>query len=185
MPSTPISRLERDHRYLRWIASFNLLKGLLLLGGAVWILQFLHTDVDTVVGNWMAALRFDLENRYIVKLLERLDLVTDRQLKQLSGLTFFYAGLFLTEGTGLLFRQQWAKYLTLAVTTSFIPLDMQELSRPSRIPTLALLAINIAIAWFLAANLRRDRGPAGVRNLLTDRLPSGAGKSQKAEVSPT
>lgn len=157
MPTKTSPQLDRDARYLRWIASFNLLKGLLLLAIAVGILKFLHKDIDAIVGNWMAALQFDLDNRHIARLLDRLDLVTDRQIKQLSGLTFAYAGVFLTEGAGLLLRQKWAKYMTLVVAASFIPLELFETIRHFGWPILAVLITNIAIAAFLVANLRHER----------------------------
>lgn len=157
MSITNSPQLERDARYLRWIASFNLLKGILLLAIAVGILRFLHKDIDAIVGNWMAALRFDLENRHVARLLERLDVVTDRQIKQLSGLTFAYAGIFLTEGAGLLLRQKWAKYMTILVTSSFVPLELFETIRHFGWPILVVLATNVVIVGFLLANLRHER----------------------------
>lgn len=172
--STPtLTRPEdRDARYLRWIGSFNLLKGVGLIVLAFGLLKFLHQDVDAIVGRWMCALRFDIENRHIAALLERLDLVTDRQLKQLSGVTFVYAGLFLTEGTGLLLRQRWAKYFTIAMTASFVPIEIFETLRKFGFIKLAILASNAAIVWFLVANLRRDKRrapePAGSAGTLAD-----------------
>jgi uncharacterized membrane protein (DUF2068 family) len=158
MPTPTLTRLEdRDARYLRWIGGFNLLKGIGLVVLAFGLLRFLHKDVDVIVGNWISALRFDIENPHIAALLEKLDLVTDRQLKQLSGVTFVYAGLFLTEGTGLLLRQRWAKYFTVAMTASFVPIELFETLRHFGFLKLALLAANIAIVWFLVANLRRDK----------------------------
>jgi uncharacterized membrane protein (DUF2068 family) len=157
MSTTATPQLDRDARYLRWIAGFNLLKGILLFAFAVGVLRFLHKDIDEIVGSWMAALRFDLENRHIARLLERLDLVTDRQLKQLSGVTFAYAGVFLTEGVGLLLRQTWAKYMTLLVASSFVPLELFETIRHFGWPILMVLATNVAIVGFLIANLRHVR----------------------------
>ena len=154
---TPTSLEDRDARYLRWIASFNLFKGICLLALAFGILRFLHKDVDVIVGNWMSALRFDLDSPPIAAFLEKLDLVTDRQLKQISGVTFFYSGLFLTEGTGLLYRQRWAKYFTVVVTASFIPLEIYETIRHFGFLKLGIIATNSLIVWFLIANLRRSK----------------------------
>ncbi|MGB8168030.1 MAG: DUF2127 domain-containing protein [Chthoniobacteraceae bacterium] len=157
MPINSPTLPESDMRYLRWIAGLNLAKGLILLGLTVGLLKFLHKDVDTIVGNWMTLLRMDLENRHIAALLERLDLVTDGQLWRMSGLTFLYAGLFLTEGTGLLLKQTWAKYFTIVVTSSFVPLELFETARHFGFAILAVLLTNLAIVWFLVANLRRTR----------------------------
>jgi uncharacterized membrane protein (DUF2068 family) len=147
----------RTDRYLRWIAVLNLLKGLLLCALAVGLLGFLHKDVDVIVGNWISLLGLNMENRHIVALLARLDTVTDRQLGHWSGITFALAGVFFTEGAGLFFRQQWAKYLTVLVTASFVPLEALEAVRHFGLAKLALLVVNVAVVWFLVDSLRRER----------------------------
>ena len=157
MPTIAPSHRDADARYLRWIAGLNLLKGICLLGLTVGLLKFLHKDVDAIVGNWMSLLRMDLENRHLAALLDKLDLVTDRQLRQMSGLTFVYAGLFLTEGAGLWLRQTWAKYFTIVVTASFVPLEIFEAIRHFGFAILALLVTNIAIVWSLIVNVRAER----------------------------
>lgn len=144
-------------RCLRWIAVLNLFKGLLLCALAIGLLGFLHKDVDAIVGNWISLLGLNMENRHIVALLARLDAVTDRQLGHWSGITFALAGVFFTEGAGLFFRRQWAKYLTVAVTASFIPVEVTESLRHFGWAKLALLAINIAVVCFLIVTLRRER----------------------------
>jgi uncharacterized membrane protein (DUF2068 family) len=151
---TPASK---EDRYLRWIALLNLGKGLLLCLLAIGILGFLHKDVDEIVKSWMSLLGFNMENRHIIRLLARLDRVTDRQLAQMSGVTFALAGVFVTEGTGLLLRQQWAKYLTIAFTASFIPIELTELFKHFGWLKLSLLIVNIAVVSVLAIMLIRER----------------------------
>jgi uncharacterized membrane protein (DUF2068 family) len=153
LPPTP----SQEARYLRWIALLNLGKGLLLCLLAIGLLGFLHKDVDTIVGNWMSLLGFNMENRHVVRLLARLDRVTDRQLAEMSGITFALAGIFVTEGTGLLLRQQWAKYLTIAFTASFIPIEVMESIKHFGWLKLALLIVNIAVVAVLATMLARER----------------------------
>ena len=71
----------------------------------------------------------DPDNRYIHGILVRIFRVTPKQLKELSVGTFIYAGLFLTEGMGLLLRKHWAEYFTIITTGLFIPLEIYELVR--------------------------------------------------------
>lgn len=148
---------RKEDQYLRWIACLNILKGLLLTALAIGLLGFLHKDVDVIVGNWISLLGLNMENRHIVALLARLDMVTDRELSQWSGLTFLFAGLFFTEGTGLLLKQQWAKYLTVIVTASFIPIEVIESLKHFGVVKVALLVINIGVVWFLLVLLRREK----------------------------
>ncbi len=66
-------------------------------------------------------LRVDTDNRYIHGFLVRIFRVTPKQLKELSVGTFIYAGLFLTEGMGLLLRKHWAEYFTIITTGAVHP----------------------------------------------------------------
>src|ERR1700761_8353498 len=95
------------------IAIFKLMKGVLLLALAVGALNLFHRDVTETLTHWAHVLRVDPENRYIHALLSRVFRITPAQLRALSIGTLIYAGLFLTEGTGLLLRKRWAEYLTI------------------------------------------------------------------------
>jgi uncharacterized membrane protein (DUF2068 family) len=156
MDSSP-TPTSREARYLRWIAFFSLTKGLLLCLLAIGLLGFLHRDLDEIVRHWVSMLGFNMENRHIVRLLARLDRVTDKQLAQWSGVTFTLAGVFIVEGTGLLLRQHWAKYLTVGVTASFIPVEIMETSRHFGWMKLALIFVNLAVVAFLLVSLAREK----------------------------
>ena len=151
-----LSPKEKSARCLRWIAGYNLLKGLLLLALAIGLLGLLHKDVDAIVGNWIALLGLDLENRHIAALLARLDLVTDKQVGQLSKLAFLFSAIFLTEGFGLFFNQRWAKFLTVIVTASFIPIELFETLHLFGWGKLILLVLNTAIVALLIGMLRKE-----------------------------
>ena len=150
-------------RTLMWIASYNLGKGLLLLTIALWLLGFLHKDVDAIVGHWLSVLGFDLENQHVAALLARLDLVTDHQLRVLSGVTSLFAAVFITEGIGLFLKQRWAEYLTVVFTASFIPVEIYELFKHVGPVKILLLVVNVAIVssllWILKKNAKVK--PAG------------------------
>jgi uncharacterized membrane protein (DUF2068 family) len=81
--------------------------------------------------------------------------VTPKQLKELSVGTFVYAGIFLTEGTGLLARKHWAEYMTLISTGLFIPLEVYEIHRHFTWLKVAVTVVNVLIVWYLAARVRR------------------------------
>jgi uncharacterized membrane protein (DUF2068 family) len=145
----------RGARFLRLIAVFKFLQGLLLAAAAIGLLQLLHKDVDEVVEGWVNMVRCDPENEIIAAVLAKLNLLDDHKLRQLSGLTFIYAGLFLTEGTGLFLGKRWAEFLTAVATASFIPVELYELWRHYSGAKVALVVVNVAIVWFLVRLLRR------------------------------
>jgi hypothetical protein len=68
-----------------------------------------------------------------------------------------YALVFLVEGIGLVLVKRWAEWLTVIVTTSFIPLEIWKLVRHTTAPAIAALVLNIAIVIYLAVRLAVDR----------------------------
>jgi len=144
------------------IAAFKLFKGLVLIAVGVGALKLLNKDLATEVYRWANAFRVDPANHYVQRLLERFSFLDDdKKLKELSVGTFFYAALFLTEGTGLLLRKHWAEYFTVIVTGSFIPLETYELIRRATFIKGTVLLLNVAVAVYLAVHLWRDRRGRG------------------------
>src|SRR4051812_36566255 len=129
MSSTEGSQTKVHHpgdKPLMWIASYNLGKGIILLIIAMSFLGFLHKDVDAIVGRWISWLGINLDNPHVAAFLDRLDKVTDHQIRILSGITSVFSAVFITEGIGLFFKQRWAEYLTVIVTACFVPVELFE-----------------------------------------------------------
>jgi len=139
------------------IAVFKLFKGLLLIAVGVGALRLLHKDVAETALHWIKVLRVDPDNRFIHSLLVRLVSVDKRKLKEVSAGTFLYAAIFLTEGFGLLRHQLWAEYFTIIATGALIPVEMYETFSHASAAKLLVIAINIAVVWYLIARLVRDR----------------------------
>jgi uncharacterized membrane protein (DUF2068 family) len=150
----------RSDRVLQLIGAFKLLKGVLLLGVGIGALGLLHKDVSEVAERWVNLLRFDPDNRYIHRMLEKLWSVDDRKLKEISAGTFVYAALFFTEGTGLLLKKRWAEYFAVIFTASFLPLEIYELLKRVSMTRSVVIAINALIVWYLIVNLRSESAEA-------------------------
>lgn len=146
---------RRDY-WLLLIGIFKLLKAAALLIAGFGVLRLLHRDVATTVQHWIEVLRVDPDNRFIHQALLRVFRVTPKQLRELSVGTFVYAGIFLTEGTGLLARKHWAEYMTLISTGLFIPLEVYEILQHFTWMKVAVTAINALIVVYLAARLKRS-----------------------------
>jgi uncharacterized membrane protein (DUF2068 family) len=136
------------------IGLFKLVKALLLIAVGIGSIKFLHKDLGGTVMHWIQVLRVDPDNRFIHGILLRIFRVTPKQLKELSVGTFLYAGVFLTEGMGLLLRKHWAEYFTIISTGLFIPLEIYELVRHFTVLKLVVTAINVLIVWYLVARVR-------------------------------
>lgn len=145
---------ETGDRWIFLIALFKLIKSLLLVIAGVGALKLLHKDVGQVVQSAIDVLRVDPDNRFVHRFLVRTFAVNDRTLKEISAGTFAYAAIFMTEGTGLLLRKRWARYFTIIVTTSFLPLEVYELVRHASVAKVGVILVNIAIAAYLIVSLR-------------------------------
>jgi len=143
-------------RGLRLIAAFKLFKGLVLFAVGIGAVKLLHKDVAFEVERWADLFRVDPNNHYIHHLLERFSILDDRKLKELGVGTFFYSALLLTEGTGLLLAKRWAEYFTIIVTSSFMPLEIYELTKRASWARLVVLILNIIVVAYLVIELRRN-----------------------------
>jgi uncharacterized membrane protein (DUF2068 family) len=137
------------------IGVFKLLKALALIAIGVGALKLLHKDLVATVMHWVDVLRVDPENRFVHRALSNIFRVTPKQLKELSLGTFIYAGLFATEGIGLLLRKRWAEYFTIVTTSALIPLEIYEMFRHFTIVKVLVTVVNLLIVWYLAARVRR------------------------------
>jgi uncharacterized membrane protein (DUF2068 family) len=150
------NRPSSGDRWIFLIALFKLAKSLLLIAVAVGALGLLHKDVGEVLQYWIDLLRVDPDNRFIHTLLSRVWSVNERTLKEVSAGTFCYAAVFMTEGTGLLLGKRWAKYLTIIVTSSFLPVEIYELVRHPGAMKCVVILLNAGIVAYLVIRVREE-----------------------------
>src|SRR5438552_6164130 len=99
-----MTKPKAQGRGLRLIAAFKLLKGLALLALGIGALKLLHKDVEAIVVHWINVFQVDPHSHYLQLLLEKLSILDDRRVKELSAGTFIYYAIFLAEGARLSFR---------------------------------------------------------------------------------
>ena len=155
-----MTKLTARGRGLRLIAAFKLLKGLALLALGIGALKLLHKDVEAIVVHWINVFQVDPHSHYLQLLLEKLSILDDRRLKELSIGTFVYSAIFLTECVGLAFRKSWAEYLTIITTASLLPLEIYELAKHASIGKVLALVINLAVVVYLVLVIRQSRKQA-------------------------
>ena len=134
------------------LTRFNLILGVLL---AVILIAGQPQDAlfgVVLVANALIGIGQELRAK---RTLEKLAIVDDRRLKELSVGTFIYSAVFLTEGVGLALGKRWAEYLTIATTASLLPLEIYELAKHASIGKVLALVINLAVVVYLALELRR------------------------------
>src|SRR3954464_10348654 len=118
---------RETHRGLLLIGGLKLLKALSLFMVGVGLLSLIHRDAAEVVRHWVGLFRLDVHAHLIERLLGKLAGINPHALRRLGMGTLLYSLVFAIEGVGLLFEKIWAEYMTVAVTISFLPIEVFEL----------------------------------------------------------
>jgi uncharacterized membrane protein (DUF2068 family) len=148
----------RHHdRGLLLIGLFKLVEAVFFLMVGVGAFHFIHRDLGDAALRLMLRLRMDPEGRLVGFLLDHMDAITAHRLRQIGIATFFYAGLRVTEGVGLVMEKVWAEYLTVGVTISFLPWEMYEIAKRPDWIRVGLLVLNLLVLAYLLWWLRRKR----------------------------
>ncbi|HKO18549.1 MAG TPA: DUF2127 domain-containing protein, partial [Acidobacteriaceae bacterium] len=100
-------------------------------------------------------LRVDPDGRMVTWVLDHVDDITSHRLKQIGIATFFYAGLRILEGVGLVMEKLWAEYLTVGATTVFLPWEVYEIVRRPDWIRIGVLLVNLVVLAYLTWSLRR------------------------------
>ncbi len=159
VPVKTMLQPERRVRYLKIIAVFKILKGVLLLSVGISLL-FLNSRTNWLdaISDWAGDELALVHSRPALYLLNQLQhAVAGGQLRVTGLVSLFYAAVLFTEGTGVYLQQRWAEFLMIFATAALIPFEVHHLwHRPSTIAAL-VLAANCAIVWFLYFVLRREK----------------------------
>jgi uncharacterized membrane protein (DUF2068 family) len=148
-PSQLARKPHRHNKLLVLIAAYKLLQALLFVAIGVGALHLLHQDIDDVLSQVAAALRFNPESRFVNFILDKASLLNDPLLRRIGAVAFSYAALGLAEGIGLYLEKAWGEYLTLAITASFLPLEVFEVFRRLTFVRVGLLVANILVFVYL------------------------------------
>jgi uncharacterized membrane protein (DUF2068 family) len=153
-----MSRTETTGRgALVAIAVFKLIKATLLVVVAVGAQRLLHRDIQATIIHWARAVRVDPDDHILQRIMERVARINPHQIKAISLGLFLYAGLFATEGVGLLLKRRWAEYMTVISTALLLPLEILEVIRHPHLGRVVVLIANVVIVIYLVVQLRRTR----------------------------
>ena len=137
------------------IGAFKLLESVFFVLVGVGALHLIGKDLEDEALKLAAKLKLDSEGRLLPWVLDHLDTITAHRLRQIGILTFFWAGLRIVEGVGLVMEKLWAEYLTVGATTIFLPWEIYELARHPDFIRFAVLVVNLGVLAYLSWSLRR------------------------------
>jgi uncharacterized membrane protein (DUF2068 family) len=146
---------RRGDRVVVLIGVFKLVKSVVLMAlGLGWLLGVARGDALVRAARWTGTLAGHHVLRGVVARLVSFD---GHVMRELAIAALAYAGVFAIEGTGLMLGKRWAEWLTVGVTSSFIPIELYELVRHPGAGKVVALALNVAIVAYLASRLLETR----------------------------
>jgi uncharacterized membrane protein (DUF2068 family) len=152
-----------DTGLLKLIAVFKLLKTIALIATGIAALKVVHADVGTVLETTVLKFGFDPGSNLLNHAIQRACEIPQDKIWELGAISFVYAALFLTEGTGLWLGKRWAEWFTVIITGSLIPFEVYEaIHRPDFIRIVVFL-INVAVVLYLILRIVREPGSRRLR----------------------
>jgi uncharacterized membrane protein (DUF2068 family) len=145
--------------FLRLIAFFKLVKATLFFAAGIGVLHFFNKDVGERLQHLLSHLHVDPDNHHAQELIDQVGKMTNTNLKLagLSAVSFFYAALFGTEGTGLFLRKRWAEWFVVIVTGSLLPLEIYEIIHKISAAKIILTVANLLILGYLIVVISRKQ----------------------------
>jgi uncharacterized membrane protein (DUF2068 family) len=154
--STGVAHRRRD-RGLLMIGVFKLLEAVFFFLVGIGAFHLIHKDLGDEALRLATRLRIDPDGRLVNWVMDHIDEVTAHRLRQIGFATFFYAGLRIAEGWGLVLEKVWAEWLVIGVTVAFLPWEVYEIVRRLDWIRVALLLVNLAVLAYLVWWMRRAR----------------------------
>jgi uncharacterized membrane protein (DUF2068 family) len=173
-PEPAILRRPNRARYLKLIAIFKIVKGVLLLaiGFSLLVLNSRTRWLDAI-SDWADEEILLVHGKIVLYLLSKLQAVlADGQLRVPGLLALFYSAILFTEGIGVYLQKRWAEYLMVFATATLIPFEVRHIYHRPGIVGVVVLAVNCFIVWFLYRVLKRE----------THHVPATL-KAEAAEIS--
>jgi uncharacterized membrane protein (DUF2068 family) len=153
-------RPQRRVRYLKAIAVFKILQGILLfiVGISLLILHSRTRWLDAI-SDWVDGELMLAHSRSVLYLLSQLqNVVAAGGLIQVTGwVALFFAALLCTEGVGVYLQQRWAELLMVVATAVFIPFEVRHAWFHPGAAVIIILVLNCFIVWFVYRVLSRER----------------------------
>ena len=145
-------------RYLKLIAVFKMLQGLLLLvlGFSLLFLNSRTGWLDAI-SDWANDELLLVHSKPVLYLLNKLqNVVAGGHLRGAGLLAIVYSGVLFTEGIGVYLQKRWAELLMIFATAALIPLEARHLWNTPSFVAVVILVVNCFIVWFLYRVLRRS-----------------------------
>jgi len=134
---------------LTWIVAFKAFKAITLLALGIALLATRHDDPVDLLMRGALAVHLPLTSTLFDRAFRfALNLSMGKQIA-LAATAFGYAVLMGSEGVALYLRKPWARWFTIAATSSLLPIELYEIVREVHPIRVIVLLANVAIVVYL------------------------------------
>ena len=134
-----------------------------MIATGVGLWSFFNPTFAAALYRLMRRLPYEFEQKLLREALALLSGMSPGRVQIIATATFAYSTLFLIEGVGLWRGRHWGEVLTVAATSSLVPIEIYEIARHVSWLKILVLIANLAIVAYLLARLRRERDPLAPR----------------------
>ena len=154
---------------LYFIIGVKALKGIVAAGLAIFAHAMTDNNLPEDFRRLLEFFHIDPEKKFFLDIANQLSEVTAANLNWLAIGSAIYAAFMFLQAVGLVFRVGWIVWLVIGESAFFIPIEIYELvrhhatnteNRPHlfahpKIGVAIVLAVNVAIVWYLFKNRAR------------------------------
>jgi uncharacterized membrane protein (DUF2068 family) len=130
---------------LRWVAIYEAVKGILVLGAASAAFKLVHMDVQKAAEQLVSHFHLNPASRYPRIFLEATSHLGDIHVLALGLGALSYAVIRLVEAYGLWHGKRWAWIFGMSSAGLYLPIEIFELIKHVNMIEVALFLINIMI----------------------------------------
>ena len=141
--------LDAETEVLRAIASFELIKGLVVLLAGFGALYLIDRDVWDVAVSFLRLLHIKHRYHYADVFLRLARDVTDAQLIMVAVLATLYSTLRFVEAYGLWWKRAWAEWIAFASGALYLPFEINEMFRRLTVFRVGIFVVNLAIVIYM------------------------------------
>jgi uncharacterized membrane protein (DUF2068 family) len=136
---------------LRFIALLEILKGGVVVIGALALLHFVHRDIAAIAAALLDRLHVPPGASLATYILQGADSVTPAKIKGLIGFATIYSTIRFVEGYGLWLARIWAEWFAIISGTVYLPFEVYELIQKVTWIHVGVLLANVAIVVYMAS----------------------------------
>ena len=142
---------------LTLIAVAKLCKVAVLVTIGVMMLSLADHDAPAQLHHWATMVGIHPTSRHLHRIMQKLADASQGKLHAITIASFVYAAVFAVEGIALWLQKRWGEWLTVVVTSSFMPFELYEMVREPHWQRMIALVLNAAAAVYLVVRLREER----------------------------